>query len=119
MRTIAIDFDGTIVDDIGFPEIGKVKPFAKKVINRIIESGNEVIIWTCREPSEIESFLLFNGINYTTINENTKKLKNSWGNDPRKVGAYLFIDDKNIFCKEINWYEIYEELGKLGIIRDF
>lgn len=33
-KTVAIDFDGTIVDD-NFPEIGELKPFAKEAINTI------------------------------------------------------------------------------------
>lgn len=118
MKTIAIDFDGTITKEDEYPKIGELQTHARFTINRIIECGHEVIIWSCRDSAEIERYLYENDIKFTAINENTENLKSTWGNDPRKVGAYMFIDDKNIFCQRINWLEIYGELLMQGIIKD-
>lgn len=118
MKTIAIDFDNTITDSTDFPKIGKLRTNARLTINKIIESGNEVIVWSCRDSSEIERYLYEHGIKYTTINENTPYLINKWGNDPRKVGADYFIDDKNLLAPLINWLQIYGELAMMGIIKD-
>lgn len=114
-KTIGIDFDGTLVTNI-YPDLGILKPNAQETCQKIIDSGNEIVIWTCREPEAIRSFLLDNNIPFTTINENTESLINRWGNNPRKAGVDLFIDDKNIFCNEINWFNIEKELIKLGYI---
>lgn len=116
-KTIGIDFDGTLVTNI-YPDLGTLKPNAQETCQKIIDSGNEIVIWTCREPEAIRKFLLYNNIPFTTINENTESLINRWGNNPRKAGVDLFIDDKNIFCNEINWFEIEKELMRLGYITE-
>lgn len=118
MKTIAIDFDNTITNSDNYPEIGKLRTNARLTINKIIESGHEVIIWSCRDASEIERYLYEQGVKYTAINENTPHLISKWGNDPRKVGADYFIDDKNLMTPLINWMRIYGELAMMGIIKD-
>lgn len=120
-KFVGIDFDGTIVDD-EFPEVGKTKRGALRTIKRIMNSGNYVVIWTCRDYGIIQEFIeknfhpkyQFN----LYVNENPPKLRGKWGNDPRKLGVDLFIDDKNIFTKEINWSEIDRELVRLGYITE-
>lgn len=116
-RVVGIDFDGTLVTN-EYPDLGVVKDNAKEVCKRIINSGNQIVIWTCREPLVIKEFLIKNDIPFDAINENTEALKQRWGNDPRKVGVDLFIDDKNIFCNEIDWFEIGKELVRLGYIQE-
>ncbi len=88
----------------------------KSLIDALIDSGTQVVIWTCRKPEDINDFLIENGIRYHSINKNTNEMINQWGNDPRKAGVDLFIDDKNIFCKEIIWSDIYKELKTQGYI---
>ena len=114
-KVIAIDFDGTIVTD-EFPEVGKVKPKALLIIKRLIAQGHKIIIWTCRDYGIIADFLdkHFTGIHIMSIyvNENPPELRRKFGNDPRKVGADLFIDDKSLFTPTINWGMIEKELIK-------
>lgn len=114
-KVIAIDFDGTIVED-AYPNIGVVRDGAVGVINNLMEQGHEVIIWTCREVCEIEHSLYRYGINFTTINENTPSMMERWGNDPRKVGADVFIDDKNLESLEVDWNWIRFQLESRGIL---
>lgn len=119
MKTIAIDFDGTITDKDNYPDLGAPSTHARFTINRLIECGNEVIIWSCRDSNEIERYLYEQGIKFTAINENTPHLIKKWGNDPRKVGADIFIDDKNLYCQRVNWLEIYGELMMRGLIKGY
>lgn len=115
---IGIDFDGTIVDD-AFPEIGKVKPLAKETIGALIEKGHEVVIWTCRDYGVIKDFLDGQGWGFRDalyINENPPTLKNKYRNDPRKLGVDMFIDDKNLFTRVVDWHNIVDELKFLGVL---
>ncbi len=46
--TIAIDFDGTIVED-KYPEIGTERPFATETLRMLIKQRHNLILWTVRE----------------------------------------------------------------------
>jgi hypothetical protein len=95
---IAIDFDGTIVEH-KFPEIGKLLPGAKEVINKLAKSYT-IIIWTCRNHEETSkefldmiTFLLDNDIEYHYINQNDPK--NPFQPYP-KIFANIYIDDRSL-----------------------
>lgn len=95
---IAVDFDGTIAKWANYPEIGELVPYADKVINRLVASGHEIIIWTCRGEGGIEpavDWLAEKGITHHAVNQNCFV--------PRfvaspKVIADLYIDDKALGC---------------------
>ena len=71
-KIIAIDFDGTIVED-EWPEIGNIK---HRVVEQMIkeeEKGTYIIIWTCRsgeEIQEMQNWLDEQCIPYDRINAN-------------------------------------------------
>lgn len=119
-KVIAIDFDGTIVED-KFPEVGKTKPRALLVIKKLIREGHKIVIWTCRDYGIINDYLKknFKGMEqmFIYINENPPELRAKFGNDPRKLGADLFIDDKALFTKEVDWVKIEKELTKLKYLK--
>ena len=46
--TIAVDFDGTIVEH-HYPEIGKEIPFATRTLKQLIDDGHKLILWSVRE----------------------------------------------------------------------
>jgi len=108
---IAIDFDGTIVEH-KFPEIGKLKPFAKEIINKLVEDGNYIIIWTCRYVKQdlvnMFYFLVNNGIKFHNININCPNI--DFKPIP-KIYADIYIDDRSLFYKD-DWNLIYEEIKK-------
>lgn len=109
---IAVDFDGTIVDD-SYPSIGDIKRGAKEVLKKFHNRGGKIMIWTCRTgatKSAAVKFLNQNGIDYDTINANHPDMMEKYGNDPRKIGADLYIDDKTIHG-EVNWGEVGRFLG--------
>lgn len=103
-RIIAVDFDGTIVDH-EFPDIGKLKPGAKKTLNKWHKDGISVIIWTCRNQVDpecgvnstifaVRKFLDANGIKYATINEHAPVMP--FRLQSTKVFADMYIDDRNM-----------------------
>lgn len=108
---IAIDFDGTIVED-HFPEIGKMVDGAREVINRLYDEGYTIIIWTCRtkiNKARAIEFLVRNGVKYHYFNESSvANLRIYDWVDTRKVYADLYIDDKGLMKPLPPWSEIYE-----------
>lgn len=108
---IAIDFDGTIVED-RYPEIGKMIDGAREVINRLYDEGYEIIIWSCRArvgKARAIEFLAKNGIKYHRFNESSPANLKQYNNvDTRKVYADLYIDDKGLMKPLPPWSEIYE-----------
>lgn len=97
-KIIAIDFDGTIVDD-RYPEIGMVKSGAIEAIREIHRTCEfYIIISTCRQGDELidaVNFLLEKGIPFDRINDNHPYLIEQFGNT-RKIHADVFIDANNV-----------------------
>lgn len=95
---IAIDFDGTIVQN-DFPRIGKLLPGAAECIERLYNDGHYIIIWTCRCADDLSAavnFLLENEIPFHRINDNNPVNTAKYNSNSRKVYAHTYIDDKNI-----------------------
>ena len=46
--TIAVDFDGTIVEHM-YPKIGEERPFAIETLKMLIAEQHRLILWTVRE----------------------------------------------------------------------
>ena len=109
---IAVDFDGTIVED-AYPEIGEEKIFAFDTLKRLQNDGHRLILWTYRHGKRLQEAVDFckqNGIEFYAVNKN---YPNETLDDtiPRKLGADLFIDDRNI-GGFVGWGEIYQILTK-------
>ena len=102
---IGIDFDGTMVTH-KYPEIGEPLDYAIEVVQKLIDAGHKIIIWTCRDgkfEKEAKQFLKENGIKFHTINKNVDPSEDF---DPYpKVFAHLYIDDRGFrFTDEkYNW----------------
>jgi uncharacterized HAD superfamily protein len=110
---IAIDFDGTIVDN-EYPSIGRIKPNAKRVINNLY-NDHAIIVWTSRTgryQSAAEQFLKQNGIKYHRINESAPINLKLHKIDTRKIGAHIYIDDCNLGCEKIDWKLIEKQIKK-------
>jgi hypothetical protein len=93
---LAIDFDLTIADGL-WPEIGNLRENAKDVINSLYEEGFQIRIWTCRTDAAqdaAQAFLDQHGVRYHGINTNCPERVAFYGNDSRKMGADIYIDDK-------------------------
>lgn len=107
---IAVDFDGTIVED-AYPNIGKPMIFAFETLKKLQEEGHRLILWTYRSGSKLEEAVKFcedNGIHFYAVNKsfNEEEYDKSIS---RKIHADFFIDDRNI-GGFIGWGEIYQLL---------
>lgn len=126
--TIAIDFDGTIVEH-KYPKIGDPVPYAIDSIKKLKEMGHTLILYTMRGSEHVWQgnirddlqtaidFCKFNGLKFDYYNENPNQL--SWTNSP-KVYADLYIDDAALGCPLIespdgrdfvDWVKVMRFLG--------
>ena len=105
---IAVDFDGTIVDD-GYPGIGKTRIFAFETLKRLQEDGHRLILWTYRYGIKLQEAVDFckeNGIEFYAVNASFPEEKFDYSRS-RKIHADLFIDDRNI-GGVLGWGEVYQ-----------
>lgn len=108
--TIAVDFDGTIVEH-KYPEIGKVRPFAFETLKALESEGYRLILWTSREGKRQEEAVEFcrkNGLTFYAVNSNTPPgyLFGDKTDKSKKIVADIYIDDHNLGGLP-DWGEIY------------
>jgi hypothetical protein len=95
---IAVDFDGCLVTN-RWPGIGEPN---LPLINRLIElqkSGCKLILWTCREGNLLNDAVeacAAGGLDFDTVNDNLPEWKKHYGNNPRKISADYYMDDKAV-----------------------
>ena len=108
--TIAVDFDGTIVEH-KYPAIGKIMPEAFETLKALQEKGHKLILWTVRDGIELDEAVQFcanNGIIFYAVN-------NSYPDEDydkyisRKILVDIFIDDRNV-GGFLGWEKIKEIL---------
>ncbi|WP_296313505.1 BT0820 family HAD-type phosphatase [Winogradskyella sp. UBA3174] len=105
---IAVDFDGTIVDD-AYPKIGKTRIFAFETLKRLRQDGHRLILWTYRSGGKLEEAVGFckeNGIEFYAVNASFPQERFDYSRS-RKIHADLFIDDRNI-GGILGWGEVYQ-----------
>jgi len=108
--TIAVDFDGTIVED-AYPRIGKPKIFAFDTLKKLQDDGHRLILWTYRYGKSLEEAVTFckeNGVKFYAINKSFPEEEFTTAIS-RKINADIFIDDRNI-GGFLGWGEIYQLL---------
>lgn len=107
---IAVDFDGTIVEN-AYPAIGREVAFAIETLLLIQkELKHTLILWTVREGRELQEAIDFcanRGLRFYAANQNHPEPSSVGG--PRKLMADLFIDDRN-FGGMPDWGFIYSSL---------
>ena len=108
--TIAVDFDGTIVED-NYPKVGRENLFAFDTLKKLQEKGHRLILWTYRNGKALEEAVAFckaNGIVFYAINKSFPE-EDFNPKYSRKINADMFIDDRNV-GGFFGWGEIYQEL---------
>lgn len=93
---IAVDFDGTIVEH-AYPKIGRPIPFAVETLLQLQKDQHKLILWTVREDELLEEALAYcakQGLYFYAANENYPGEDRTKAG--RKLGAELFIDDRNL-----------------------
>ncbi|MCM1141641.1 MAG: hypothetical protein NC453_23980 [Muribaculum sp.] len=104
--TIAVDFDGTIVNH-RYPHIGKERPFAIATLKQLQRDGHYLILWTVRDGNLLEEAIEYcrsKGLIFHAVNSNLGEDESS--HTHRKISADLFIDDRNLGGLP-EWGEIY------------
>lgn len=115
--TIAVDFDGTIVEH-RYPQIGKERPFAVSTLRQLQKEipDLQLILWTVREGELLEQAVAWcadRGLAFYAVNSNYPgELPVAGGSATgcRKVTADIYIDDRN-FGHMASWPYIYRKLS--------
>lgn len=95
---IAVDFDGTIVED-AYPKIGKPMLFAFESMEQLQSQGHRLVLWTYRTGKSLEEAVEFcrqNGIEFYAVNSSFEEEEFSEDKQSRKIHADIFIDDRNL-----------------------
>jgi hypothetical protein len=106
---IAVDFDGTIVED-KYPGIGKEKRFAFLTLKALQNEGHRLILWTFRSGPALDDAVEFcrkNGIEFYAVNKSFPEEKLDETQRSRKIHADIFIDDRNI-GGFIEWGDVWQ-----------
>lgn len=109
---IAIDFDGTIVED-AYPKIGKPQIFAFETLRKLQSEGYRLILWTYRSGKYLKEAVAFckeNNIEFYAVNKSFPEevFDEKYS---RKINADIFIDDRNV-GGFIGWTEVYRQILK-------
>lgn len=96
-KIVAVDFDNTIAKT-KFPEI--IEPISETIdfLRKAKENGAKIILWTCREGSDLcraVEWCRTNQVPIDFVNENDPSRIKLFGNNSRKISADLYIDDKS------------------------
>ena len=94
----AVDFDGTLCESI-YPGIGAPNTALIKHLIKRRKQGNKIILWTCRSGENLKAAVDWcreHDLEFDDVNENLPELIELFGNDYRKVGADIYIDDKAV-----------------------
>mgnify|MGYP003108854454 FL=1 len=111
MLKIAVDFDGTIVED-RYPSIGKPQLFAFETLKALQQQQHQLILWTVREGKALQEAVDFckkHGVEFYAVNKNFPEEELEPGQS-RKLNVDYFIDDRNI-GGFLGWSRVWELLG--------
>ena len=108
--TIAVDFDGTIVEH-RYPAIGNERPFATDTLKMLIAEHHKLILWTVREDELLQEAVDWckeRGVEFYAINRDypEESLENN-NHFSRKLKVDMWIDDRNIGGLP-DWGTIYQ-----------
>ena len=95
--TIAIDFDGTIVEH-KYPDIGKELLFAFETMKELKKQNHQLILWTYRSGKELDEAVEFcreRGVEFYAVNKNYPEEQYD-ERISRKIQADVYIDDRNL-----------------------
>ena len=106
--TIAIDFDGTIVEH-RYPQIGPEIPFAIDTLKMLMQERHRLILWTVREGRLLEEAVEWcrrRGVEFYAVNQDYPEEEKADKGFSRTLKADLFIDDRNLGGLP-DWGDIY------------
>lgn len=110
--TIAIDFDGTIVEH-RYPKIGPEIPFATETLKMLIKDHHRLILWTVREGELLKEAVEWcreRGVEFYAVNQDYPEEEKRDRGFSRKLKVDLFIDDRNLGGLP-DWGDIYRMIS--------
>jgi hydroxymethylpyrimidine pyrophosphatase-like HAD family hydrolase len=113
-KTIAVDFDGTIVEH-AYPKIGKEMLFAFATLKQLQKKGHRLILWTFRDGELLDEAVEYcrrNGVEFYAVNKSYPEEKYDLSIS-RKINADLFIDDRNV-GGFVGWSKVWQTLHPEG-----
>ncbi len=117
--TIAVDFDGTIVEH-RYPNIGREIPFAIETLKMLSKEGHRLILWSVREGELLNDAVEWcreRGLEFYAVNKDYPEEKREDCNFSRKLKAEMFIDDRNVGGLP-DWGVIYKIISEKKSYRD-
>jgi hypothetical protein len=112
--TIAVDFDGTIVEH-KYPAIGEERPFATETLKMLIADHHRLILWSVREGALLDEAVEWcrkRGVEFYAVNRDYPEENGTVNNNnfSRKLKVDVWIDDRNIGGIP-DWGEIYQMIS--------
>ena len=125
--TIAVDFDGTIVEH-KYPQIGEEIPFAVETLKMLTQDRHKLILWSVREGELLEEAVNWcreRGLEFYAVNRDYPE--ETTDNNPhfsRKLKVDMFIDDRNLgglpdwgtiyrmISHHKKWHHLIDEAGR-------
>lgn len=106
-KIIAVDFDGTLCEN-RYPAIGAARAEVLDALCAEQDKGARVILWTCRcgdRLREAVDWCAEQGLYFDSVNENLPELVRKYGEDPRKISATEYWDDRAVRILDIPDWE--------------
>lgn len=120
-KVIAVDFDDTLFTN-SWPGVGEpIWP----VINKAKEeqaNGAAIILWTCRAGDSLDAAVeacRAVGLIPDAVNETLPEWLATWVDDPRKIGANEYWDDRAVNIKPFIEEEPDRDIVVNGVYRHF
>lgn len=120
---IAVDFDGTIVEQ-KYPEIGRERPFATATLRQLMADGHKLILWTVRRGERLKEAVDWcekKGVRFHAINNFLDEdgiADEDNANYSRKLKVDCFIDDCNLGGLP-DWGAIYQIISRKITYEDY
>lgn len=117
-KIIAVDFDGCLCTN-AWPDIGQPNRQLIRMLKTARSKGNKVILWTCREGKLLQDAVKWcerQGLRFDALNENLPEMNALYGNNCRKIGADVYIDDKAMRVQYTNeesqfWDDLFDKVA--------
>ena len=103
-KIIAVDFDGTL-SFATWPKLGEPNTDLINLLKKWKEKGNKLILWTCRKGVLLDQAVDWcrtQGLTFDAVNDNLEETIAIFGDNPRKITADYYIDDKAVTLNNLN-----------------
>lgn len=96
-KIIAVDFDGTLIEEGKWPGVGEANLEVLNYCKDEQAKGARIILWTNRKDEPLATAIQWceeHGLRLDAVNENLPEMIEFFNDDPRKIFANEYIDDR-------------------------